>query len=205
MNTQGIESNGIKIREYTHYEHKMMQSKIVNHEKVEKDGFEHQKELDIGKYDASGKVDTQTASKFHLILAIQKQVDEQVQELTKYYLSIFEKSDEGKKAKESLATYFNENPEALEEIENGDVPEYWNQENTAKRIFDIVFSGFNKGKETDMDKFYEKSKSMIEQAYSEVEEMVGGLPTLVTDTKEAVLNGLEQFKDGKDISEITFS
>ena len=56
-----------------------------------------------------------------------------------------------------------------------------------------------------IDEFYEKTKSMIENAYSEVEEMVGSLPSLVTDTREAVLSGLEQFKDGKDISEITFS
>jgi len=141
MNAQGIEPNGIKISEYNHYEYKSTHQKSVKHDKIEKDGFEHHKDLDVGQYDAAGKVDPQTTSKFHLILAIQQQIDEQVKELTIHYAKIFEQSDEGKKAKESLKEYFDENPDALEKIEQGEIPEYWNKENTAKRIFDIALTG----------------------------------------------------------------
>ena len=203
MNTQGIESSGVKINEYSHFEYKSTHVKYEKHEKVAKDDFEFNEDLNVGKYDSTGKVAPQTTSKFHLILAIQKQIDEQVQELTKYYSAIFEKSDEGQKAKKSLKNYFDENPEALKEIEKGEIPDYWNKENTAKRIFDIALHGYNE--DVNMDEFYKKTKNMIEQAYSEVEEMMGELPTLVTDTKDVVLKGLSDFNDGKDVSEITFS
>ncbi|MBN2279494.1 MAG: hypothetical protein JXQ65_02840 [Candidatus Marinimicrobia bacterium] len=204
MNAQEIESNGIRISGYTHFEYKTKHaSHAVKKEVHQKDVFEFHEDLNVGKYDAAGKMEHQSTNRSHIILAIQKQIDEQVKELTLYYKSIFEKSEETQKAKESLKNYFDENPEALHDIENGKVPEYWNKENTAKRIFDIALKGFKEN--DDKEEFFNKTKSMIEQAYSEVEEMFGGLPDLVLETRDAVLKGLVDFKNGKDISEITFS
>lgn len=107
-------------------------------------------------------------------------------------------------AKEELGAYFTENPDALEAVANGEIPEYWNMENTAGRMFSIVIAGFNE--ETDLEGFYEKALDFVNQAYDEVSFMIGfDFPPVVQDTKEALLNGLEQLKDGVPIEDITFS
>ncbi len=105
--------------------------------------------------------------------------------------------------KVALKEYVEENPEDLEDIEKGIIPEYWNQENTAKRIFNILLEGLDRA--DDKDSFYESSKDMIEKVYSDVETEVGKLPQLVTDTKNAVLNGLDEFLKGTNVSDISFA
>ncbi|MCH7498299.1 MAG: hypothetical protein IH971_10665 [Candidatus Marinimicrobia bacterium] len=46
---------------------------------------------------------------------------------------------------------------------------------------------------------------MVKQAYNEVGSMLGfGFPGLVMDTRQAVLDALEQFKGGAATSEISF-
>ena len=203
MNTQGIEQSNIQIKELPL--NSFNTSKIVNKNEtiVEKDEFESHEDLNIGQYNAKGNVEPPIATKFNLILAIKNQIDDQVKEITQYYMSILEESKEGKQAKESLKNYFEENPEDLKKIEQGEIPDYWNQENTAKRIFDIALLGYKDG--MDKKEFFHKSSKIVEQAYSEVEKIVGKLPDLVNNTKDAVLKGLQEFSDGKKISEIIFS
>lgn len=82
--------------------------------------------------------------------------------------------------------------------------EYWNKSNTAERIFTIALLGFEPG--DDRDAAVERAISMVTQAYNDVQSMMGGfLPSLVLDTKAAVLNALEQFKAGTPIDEIGFA
>lgn len=82
--------------------------------------------------------------------------------------------------------------------------EYWNKSNTAERIFTIALLGFEPG--DDREAAVERAISMVTQAYNDVQGMLGGsLPSLVLDTKAAVLNALEQFKNGTPISEIGFA
>ena len=204
MNTQKIEGSGISINDFKNLPNKTTARNTEKINRSETDQFAaHSEELNVGKYNAKGKVEGPVTSKYHVVLAIQKQIDAQVKELTQHYKKIFESSETGKNAQKSLKTYFDENPEDLEKIEQGEIPEYWNQENTAKRIFDIAVQGYEDG--DDKEAFYEKTVKMVKQAYSEVEEMVGGLPDLVIDTKNAVLKGLEEFRDGKARGDISFA
>jgi len=107
------------------------------------------------------------------------------------------------KTKDELSIYFDENPEALEQVASGDIPEYWNVENTAGRMFEIVMAGVTD--ETDRENFYTKAVDFVNRAYDEVKEMIGfEFPSLVQQTKEALLNGLEQYKGGTNIQSITF-
>ena len=100
-------------------------------------------------------------------------------------------------------TYFTKNPEALEQIANGEIPDYWNVENTAGRMFKIVTVGVTE--ETNRESFYTKALDFINRAYDEVKEMIGiEFPSLVQQTKESLLNGLEQYKNGVDIKDIIF-
>jgi hypothetical protein len=83
------------------------------------------------------------------------------------------------------------------------IPEYWNKENTARRIFAIAMMGYEEG--GDREAFADKAIAMVKQAYNDVGATLGfEFPQLVTDTKEAVLSALEQFKDGSVLSDISF-
>ncbi len=83
------------------------------------------------------------------------------------------------------------------------IPEYWNKENTAGRIFAIALMGYQEG--SDREQFTDQVTAMVKQAYSDVRSMLGfEFPELVTDTRQAVLDALEQFKGGAAQSEISF-
>ncbi len=83
------------------------------------------------------------------------------------------------------------------------VPEYWNKENTARRIFSIAMMGYTEG--MDREEFADKAIEMVKQAYSDVGSALGfEFPKLVTDTRQAVLDALEQFKGGGALSDISF-
>jgi len=136
-----------------------------------------------------------------------KQIRNSVEQQMDALFSSFTQTEENKElagmARDELGNYFKENPEALQEIANGKMPEYWNVENTASRMFDIVTAGFSN--DMDLESFYDKALDFVNQAYDEVKLMIGfDFPPLVQDTKEALLNGLEQLKDGVSIDEITF-
>jgi len=101
--------------------------------------------------------------------------------------------------KDLLGVFFEENPEAVEQVSRGEIPEYFNVENTARRILDIYFAYYEEGQERTA--FVERAKSIIEQAYADVEGMVGTLPDIVQQTREKVMEILDTFANGGDISE----
>jgi len=102
--------------------------------------------------------------------------------------------------KEFLLNFFDENPEAVEEVKNGEIPEYFNVENTAKRILDIYFSRLTENE--NKSEFVERAKEIIEKAYFEVESLVNSeLPEIVLKTRERVFEILDKFAAGDNISE----
>jgi hypothetical protein len=106
-----------------------------------------------------------------------------------------------KKTRDLLAGVFEENPEMLEEVENGKVPDYFNEENTAKRILKIYFDYFLE--DEDRDKFVERASSLIKKAYSDVIQINNEqLPELVNDTRYLIFDKLEEFKNGQSIEDI---
>ncbi|RKY89632.1 hypothetical protein DRQ09_00985 [candidate division KSB1 bacterium] len=101
--------------------------------------------------------------------------------------------------KQLLARFFEKNPEALKEIQQGKIPEYFNVENTARRILNIFFSRYDG---EDPEVFVDRVKKIINQAYKDVENIIGGsLPEIVQKTKEKVLQMLDDFAGGKDITD----
>jgi len=100
--------------------------------------------------------------------------------------------------KQLLAEFFEQNPEALEEVQQGQIPEFFNVDNTARRMLNIFFSKYNG---EDPGSYAEYVKSIIEQAYSDVESMVGGgLPDIVQQTREKVFQLIDDFANGEDIT-----
>ncbi len=203
MEAQRIENSVIFNKDISLYSFHSEKTKISVEQQKTKDQYKTQEDLFAGQYNANGEVEITKSSKYHLVLALQKQIDNQVKELTAYYKEIFDNKDEAEKTSQSLKEYFDSNPDALKDIQNGNIPEYWNKENTAKRIFDIAMQGYEEG--MDKETFYEKTEKMINQAYSEVRQNIGSLPGLVEETQAAVLDGLAQFRDGTSISEVTFA
>ncbi len=111
--------------------------------------------------------------------------------------------------KEQLAQFFGSQvigaPELGETEAAGplEIPEYWNVENTARRIFAIALLGYQEG--SDRVAFADRAIAMIKPAYREVGSALGfELPELVLDTRQAVLGALEQFRGGAALSEISF-
>ncbi len=100
--------------------------------------------------------------------------------------------------KTSLGTFFKENPEAAEEVSRGEIPEYFNVENTGRRILMIYFNNFQEG--DDKSSFVSRAKEIINQAYSDVEGITGGLPNIVQETREFIMEMLDRFEKGEDIS-----
>ncbi len=84
-----------------------------------------------------------------------------------------------------------------------EIPEYWNKENTARRIFSIALLGYQEG--GDREEFADRAIAMVMQAYRDVGSTLGfEFPDLVMDTRQAVLDALEQFRGGAALSEISF-
>jgi len=111
--------------------------------------------------------------------------------------------------KEQLALLSGSDVSGAPEVDEGEaaaidgIPEYWNKENTASRIFSIAIMGYTEG--IDREEFADKAIEMVKQAYSDVGSTLGfEFPKLVTDTRQAVLDALEQFKGGGALSEISF-
>jgi len=90
-----------------------------------------------------------------------------------------------------LGAFFAENPDALEKVKNGEIPDYFNVENTGDRILDIWLSDYDV--ETSVEEFVELVRNYINKAYSQVSGMFSGLPQLVQDTKEYVMRELDAF------------
>lgn len=123
---------------------------------------------------------------------IRKEIELQTIQLLTKYLNEFPE------VKQSLNEFFINNPEALKDIESGKIPEYFNVENTAKRILDIYFTQYNG---EDKKEFADRARGIISQAYSEVEQMVGSLPDIVIKTRDKVYEILDKFASGEDVSD----
>lgn len=81
--------------------------------------------------------------------------------------------------------------------------DYWNRENMARRIFAIIMMGYQEG--LDKADFVEQASSMITEAYGNIRATRSGEFTqLVLDARQSVLDALEQFRNGKAPSEISF-
>ncbi len=175
-------------------------------QKPKEDAFVRTKPVTPDVYNRLGKMERILKKTDNLLDRFQ-QMRNTVEQQMDALFSSFTQNDENNKlagmAKDELGNYFKENPEALQEITSGKMPEYWNVENTASRMFDIVTAGYSG--EEDLEGFYNKAVDFVHQAYDEVQLMIGfDFPPLVQDTKEALLNGLEQLKNGVSIDEITF-
>ena len=79
--------------------------------------------------------------------------------------------------KEFLTGFFEKNPEAVERISKGEIPEYFNVDNTTRRILNIYFSRFEEGQ--NKEEFVAHAKDIIKQAYGDVEGLVRELPEIV--------------------------
>lgn len=94
-----------------------------------------------------------------------------------------------------LVSFYSNNPDAFDKVKNGEIPDYFNVENTGDRILNTFLSGEN----TEDGSFdVERARQIITQAYDEVGQMFGGkLPQLTLDTKEYVFNRLDEIAQGK--------
>jgi len=97
----------------------------------------------------------------------------------------------GAAAMDDLADYLKEHPGDLEKAANGQVPEYFGVEATGQRILDIWLPGYDG--QSDRAAWVKEAKGYIQQAYDEVASMFGGLPQLVLDTREYVMERLDEF------------
>ncbi|MFC1562895.1 hypothetical protein ACFL4Z_02465 [candidate division KSB1 bacterium] len=140
------------------------------------------------------QIDTETKTKniTEIRMDIRNEIKMQTIQLLTQYL------EEVPEVKSSLKEFFTNNPESLNEIAAGKIPEYFNVENTAKRILDIYFSVYD-GEEKEA--FVERARRVISQAYSEVEQMVGTLPDIVLQTRDKVFEILDKFANGEDVSD----
>ncbi len=94
-----------------------------------------------------------------------------------------------------LIAHFTANPEDWEKVMRGDVPDYFNVENTGQRILDIWIQSFDDS--SDIETWLSETKEKINAIYDEVAGMVGGLPQLVQDTRDFVMNALDKFAGSK--------
>lgn len=135
---------------------------------------------------------------------ILKQIKEQTLEMLKTGIPGKISEQFQGKTIEALNEFFVSEPGAIKEVQKGSVPEYWNVENTGRRIVDIALAGFSEG--MDREEFYERAKGLITGAYDDVHSMLSfDYPELVKNTREAVLAALDQFKEGVDVGELVFA
>lgn len=97
-----------------------------------------------------------------------------------------------------LGAYFAENPQDWEKVQSGEIPDYFNIENTAQRILDLWMPLYNES--DNVETWVSDVKDLIGQAYDEVSGMVGGLPQLVQDTREYIMNTLDEFAQNQESS-----
>ncbi len=98
--------------------------------------------------------------------------------------------------RELLSSYFKENPEAAKEVSQGKIPDYFNEENTARRILNLWIPHYDGA---DKKAAADEIKSYINQAYGEVGEMAGDFPEIVLKTKDLIMDLLDQWGSGEDL------
>ena len=90
-----------------------------------------------------------------------------------------------------LNAYYTEHPEDWAQVQQGEIPDYFNVENTAQRILQIWVG--DKPPEGSSASWLQNIKDLIGQSYQEVSDMIGGLPQLVLDTKDYIENKIDQW------------
>jgi hypothetical protein len=89
----------------------------------------------------------------------------------------------------------------VEQVQRGEVPEYFNVKNTGTRILDIVLRTYAEGE--DRKAFAEKALGLLKEAYGDAERIWGGaLPDLVLQTRDAVFRAIERFGEGASLEEV---
>ena len=90
-----------------------------------------------------------------------------------------------------LGDYFTAHPDDWAQVQAGEIPDYFNVENTGQRILDIWMRGVDG--QGDVAAWAENTKALIGQAYDEVSGMVGGLPDIVQQTRDYIMNQLDAY------------
>lgn len=88
-----------------------------------------------------------------------------------------------------LNAYYNAHPADWQKVLNGEIPDYFNVENTGERILNIWIG--NNSDEPMSASQLQEIKSNIGKAYSDVSKMLGGLPGLVTNTQDYINKRLD--------------
>jgi len=115
---------------------------------------------------------------------IHLQIEQQTLALLKAYTGT------GAAAMAGLADHLAEHPGDLAKVADGQVPEYFGVEATGQRILGIWLPSYDG--QSDRAAWAKEAKGYIQQAYDEVAGMFGGLPQLVLDTREYVMQELDE-------------
>jgi len=103
-------------------------------------------------------------------------------------------------SRELLEKWYQQTPDGLQQVKQGQIPDYWGVQQTGQRIFDILVTAFAANGEAGED-FYEKAKNVLDQAYGDAGRIFGNLPGLVTDTRDALFQALDAVKNGTSLQD----
>ena len=206
MDIEIISSLREDIRSVSLEQNKNVEKKREFYVKKENQFIKSETDYVAPTYNKSGKISTtQTSQNSRLITsreAIVREIWQQTYQILRQISIALESASEVDKGLDEilkdpknendpfgLASYFINNPEDWQKVQSGNVPDYFNVENTGNRILDIWLPK-NEVNEVDI----EFVKSSINRAYSEVAGMFGGkLPQLVLDTQEYVLQKFDEY------------
>ena len=168
------------------------------------------RELRVQVYDKRGKVagdskvapgESRHASAilYDLKIQIQKQTRISLLRYSAEAASISDRRDKPDDLQHDfgLSARFVAHPEEWQQVQRGEIPRYFNVENTAKRILDILIAGNEPDKGS--QKWWNRKRDLLEKAYGEVKQGFGGLPDIVKETREYVLEQLLEMQH-KDMS-----
>lgn len=174
---------------------------------LQADSFVRSRPLGNKIYNSTGKLIGESTNKVSIndsYKSLKLNVKEQIEFLFGKFLKDEDNQNDFDNSLDQLKTFYQNNPQALDQISQGKIPDYFNVENTAKRQFDIALWSYNE--DDDINEFYNKAVDLINLAYEDTEKRLPfELPGIVKDTKEAVLYALEQFKDGVNKDDIKFT
>lgn len=178
--------------------------KKTNKEDEDSVRFGPSKHIKVNGYTKTGQVADKTIQTSTLRFEINKNIWDQTYSLLKSYAEKNETLPEFQNGLEQLSdwsqnpddpiglnAYFAAHPEDWEKIGLGEIPDYFNVENTGQRILDIWIG--TEPPDANVDEWIEEVKSLIGQAYDEISAMFGGLPQLVLDTQAYVYERLDQY------------
>ncbi len=103
-------------------------------------------------------------------------------------------------SRELLEKWYQQTPDGLQQVKQGQIPDYWGVQQTGQRIFDVLVSAFAASGEAGED-FYDQAKNVLDQAYGDAARIFGNLPGLVTDTRDALYQALDAVKNGTSLQD----